>query len=192
MYMTDFTRRQFCDLVGIVPNHLKTLDLRGQLPFNLSQAKGGRGYSTAEALLFLTQECLSETFGITHAQASGIAGSLPPVLETHWPEIVRTGRLLAQGTDSPVREVLCGQVRRAHPDQPVPVCGTGKQIGAALAAAGAFEIASIRISASRVMARLITRAAQLNLRIPNDFWSAPLKYRPKPTPLTPEELAAAL
>lgn len=190
--MPDLTRSQFCNLVGIVPNQLKTLDVRGHLPFNLSQAEGGRGYSTTEAFLFFVQEQISEAFGITHAQASGIAGSLPPVLATHWAEIVRTGRLLALGTDMPVREVLCGRVLVAYPGQPIPVAGTGKQIEAAVAAAGAREIGSLRISASRVLARLIVRADQSGVRIPNDFWSAPLKYRPKLAPLTPEEIAASL
>ena len=190
--MPDLKRAQFCNLVGIVANQLKTLDVRGHLPFNVSQAEKGRGYSTAEAFLFFAQEQFSETFGITHAQAAGIVGSLPPVLETHWNEIVRTGRLLAEGTDKPVREILCGRVLVAYPGQPLPVAGTGKQIEAAVAAACASEIGSIRVSASRVLARLITRAEQAGFRIPNDFWSAPLNYRQKPAPLSPEELATSL
>ena len=79
----------------------------------------------------------------------------------------------------------------AYPAQPLAVCGTGQQIEADVAATGLQEIASLRISISRVLALLITRARSHGQKIPQDFWSGPLKYRPKPSLMTPNDIADA-
>lgn len=190
--MSRLQRTAFCDLVGIEVLQLRSLGARGLLPFDVDQTATGRGYSHGEALLLMLMQALADQHTISLTRASEIAARLPPAMDRRWPDIVRTAQQLAEGTNKPVREVLGGRMSFAYPAQPLAVCGTGRQIEADVAATGLQEISSLRVSVSRVLATLIKRAQAQGVKVPADFWTGPLMYRPKPLLMTPNEIADAL
>lgn len=190
--MSELQRISFCHLVGIEVLQLRSLGGRGLLPFSVDQTVSGRGYSCVEALLLMLMQELAREHTIGLARASEIAARLPPVMTPRWADITATAQMMAEGTAKPVREVLGGRVTFAYPAEPLAVCGNAKQIEVQVAATGLNEIASVRTSISRPLSTLISRARMQDQKIPRDFWSGPLKYRPKPPLMTPNEVADAL
>ncbi len=189
--MRPLSRPDFCSLVRLEVPALKTLDRRGQLPFAIDQTFG-RGYEAAEAFLVLLAQALVEAHAISVTRAADIAAALPEALSAAWPAVVESGQALAHGTAEPLPEILAGRASAAYPATPRACAGTLAQIVEALEHDGFEASALVLVSASRVLAQLIQRAAKLELELPAELWTAPLRYRPRHAPLTPDELAEAL
>ncbi|GEN01734.1 hypothetical protein [Methylobacterium radiotolerans] len=189
--MARLSRPHFLALTRLELGQLKTLDRRGQLPFAIDQAQG-RGYEAAEAFLTLMAQELAEGHALSVTRAANIAASLADALSEAWPAVVETGRVLAAGTDTPPNEILAGRAEAAYPAPPLPICGTIVDIAENLASAGFKPRRLIVTSASTVMAVLIQRAQALGVELPAEFWTAPLKCRPRPAPLTAEDVAKLL
>lgn len=195
--MARLSRPHFLALTRLELGQFRTLDRRGQLAFAVDQTTG-RGYEAAEAFLTLMAQQFAEAHALSVSRAADIAAALPGALSPFWAAIVETGRALAAGTDTPPNEILAGRAICAYPKGPRPVCGTLNDIAGDLESAkglgsgAGFPRGLVLVSASTVMALLIQRAQTLGIELPAEFWTAPLRCRPRPTPLAPADIADLL
>lgn len=189
--MARINRPTFLALCDLELGQLRTLDRRGQLPFAIDQS-AGRGYEAGEVFLTLVAQHLAATngAGLNVTRAADIAAALPAALSAAWADIVETGRILAGGTNTPPDEILAGRADAAD-TQPRAVAGTLSNIAAELQADGFVTQGLTVVSASTLMAQLIERANKHDIELPAEFWTGPLRYRPRPAALTPEEMAIA-
>ncbi|MBB2964336.1 hypothetical protein [Methylobacterium sp. R2-1] len=178
--MPDLSRTQFCGLTSHSPDALASLSRRSQLPFSIDQKASGRGYTVFEAFLTIVAHEFGEGHGVNITRAAEITGALPEALAPNWSRVVETGLALAGGTGEKVEEIMCGRYYVAGINPPRPLAGTDLEISQELAALDKPVIRSIRSSASRSLALLINRANRLNIEIPDDFWTVPFSYRPRP------------
>lgn len=178
--MPDLSRSQFCDLVRISPETLKSLSRREQLPFSIDQKASGRGYTLFEAFLTTAAQDFTEKHGVNITRAADIAGALPEALAPKWQRIVETGRALADGTGQRIEEIMCGRYCVVGLNPPRSTAGTVIEIANELAILDHSSDGLIFTSASRSLAMLINRADRLKIEIPDDFWAGPFSYRPRP------------
>ncbi|KAB1071516.1 hypothetical protein [Methylobacterium planeticum] len=178
--MPDLSRSQFCDLTRLAPDALKSLSRREQLPFSIDQKASGRGYTFFETFLTIVSQEFYEGHGVNVTRAAEIAAALPEALAPKWSRIVETARDKADGTGQKIEEIMCGRYSPAGLHQPRPIVGTDIEIDQELAASELPAIRSIRSSASRSLALLITRSHRLGIEIPEEFWSTPFSFRQRP------------
>ncbi|MCC0809522.1 hypothetical protein FPV16_25540 [Methylobacterium sp. W2] len=178
--MPDLTRSQFCELIKLPPETVKTMDRRWQLPFSIDQTTWGRGYSAFEAFLMITAQEFNEGHGVNLNRSAEIAAALPDVLAPKWSRIVETARQMIDGTGQTAGDIMCGRYSIAGVHPPRPIAGTDAEIDEELAATAEPIIRSIRSSASRSLRLLLDRCARQGIDIPEKFYSGPFIYRPRP------------